>query len=173
MNSNSLRSLITVLILAGLTTVANAQFRDQQTSPFDYTGPVVKTQVEKQTGSWANLFNMKMSQSYSMSFASIGGQYQNINTFTNTMQFQFSDRLTGRMDVSLMHSPFGGSFNNSLYGNDVGAKLFIRNAQLDYQLSKNSHISIQFQQRPYSFGFGGPWGGGYYDNPFYDNRSTW
>lgn len=161
MKKLSVRLFLVAVGIFAIHSLSYAQFRDQLPSKYDYTGAVIKK--DDHVGSWANLFNMKMSQSYSMTFSSIGGQYQNINMFTNTMQFMFSDKLTGRLDVSLMHSPFGGSFSNNLYGNNIGAKIFIRNAELNYQLGPNSHITVQFQQHPYSMM--NPWSG-YYGNPY-------
>ncbi|MDX1637464.1 MAG: hypothetical protein R3281_05820 [Balneolaceae bacterium] len=137
--------LISVFLLSSVT--GYAQFREQLDEQ-NYSGPVVKEFQRPEPGNWSNLFNMKMSHSYSMNFMSFGGQYRNINAYTNHMDFFFSDRFTGELDISLMHSPFGQGFGNT--NNQLGANIVIRNAELNYQISDKSHISIQFQQHPYS-----------------------
>lgn len=150
MKQSGFASLLTVTLLMLTTTVSYGQFRED-VNKSDYSGPVVKQEQSPQPGSWSNLFNMQMSHSYSMNFMSYGGQYQNINAYTNTMNFFFTERLTGRLDISLLHSPFGNSYLNSgTGGNGMGAEILIRNAELNYEIGENSHITIQFQQHPYT-----------------------
>lgn len=97
-----------------------------------------------------------MSHSYSMNFGSYGGSYQNVNAYTNTMQFAFTDNLTGRLDVSFLHSPFGGSdFVNT--NNNLNGEIIVRNAELNYKISDNAHIRLQYQQLPSGYGFYNPY----------------
>lgn len=149
--------IFTIAIFALSSMVCYGQFRED-VNRGDYSGPVVQQQ-RPEPGDWSNLFNMKMSHSYSMSFMSMGGQYRNVNAYTNSMDFFFTDRLTGELDISLMHSPFGQGFsnNNNQMGMGMGMDVVIRNAELNYQIGEKSSISIQFQQHPY---------GGFGTNPF-------
>ncbi|MDR8394103.1 hypothetical protein NC796_23345 [Aliifodinibius sp. S!AR15-10] len=158
MNKTGLVLLFTLSIFVVTSAVSFAQFRDQ-VNRGDFSGPVVQQQ-RPEPGNWSNLFNMKMSHSYSMTFSSFGGQYRNVNAYTNSMDFFFTDRLTGELDISLMHSPFGQGFSNT--NNQLGANIVIRNAELNYQISDKSNISIQFQQHPYS-PYYSPFGGGPFD----------
>lgn len=141
--------------------VANAQLREHQSKSSDFTGPIVKERTG-QAGTFGNLFNMEMDHSYSMIFSSMGGRFQNINAYTNTMHFFFSDKLTGRLDLSLLHSPFGNSFMNN--SNSMGTEFVISNAELNYQLGERSNISIHFQQVP-AYGTN-PWGSSSFYDPF-------
>lgn len=151
--------LLTTALLFLAVTSGYAQFREDQLRSTDYTGSVIK---DRPAGNFGNLFNMEMSHSYSMMFGSYGGQYQNLNAYTNTMKFYFSDRLTGRLDLSLLHSPFGGNIMNGA-GNGFGTKFLIRNAELNYQINEKSSLHIQFQQIPsYGFNRRSP----FYRNPF-------
>jgi len=163
----SLVSIVLVLVL-GISTLSHAQLREQQTRSSDLMGPIVK-EDPSEGANLGNLFNMQMDHSYSMNFASWGGQMQTMNAYTNTMQFFFSEDLTGRVDLQLLHSPFGNSYmSNNNTGMDM--KFLIRNAELNYQISENSNISIQFQQVP-SYGIS-PWSTGFrnrsYHSPFQD-----
>lgn len=164
MKKSGLVPLLTVAFVLLASTVSYSQFRED-VNKSDYSGPVVREEQGPQPGNWSNLFNMEMSHSYSMNFMSYGGQFRNINAYTNTMNFFFTDRLTGRLDISLLHSPFGNSYLNSgSNGNGMGAEIMIRNAELNYEIGENSHITIQFQQQPYS-----PFGANPFDRYGYGN----
>ncbi|HKK45168.1 MAG TPA: hypothetical protein VJ964_06570 [Balneolaceae bacterium] len=159
-----------LLLILGISSVSTAQLRKNEGKPSDLMGPVTKTnQVDRSRGAnLGNLFNMTMDQSYSMMFSSFGGQLQNLNVYTNTMHFFFSPKLTGRVDLSVLHSPFGNSFLSNGKSNGLDARFMVQNAELDYQISDKSSISIHFQQLPsYGYGYGmSPWSNGYYRGPF-------
>lgn len=159
--------VLTILLLTvGIQSLALAQLRENADYSSELTGPVLKQDLSE-GARLSNLFNMQMDHSYSMMFSSFGGQMQNINAYTNTMRFFFSEKLTGRVDLSLLHSPFGNSYMPQNNGTNV--EFVIRNAELNYQISDNSHIRVQFQQRPTSYG---PWGlGRRYFSPYRSNFS--
>lgn len=159
--------LLLAFIFVGAS-ISYGQFRDQLRKSSDYTGSVIK-ENPSQGADWSNLFNMTMDHSYSMIFSSFGGQTQNINAYTNTMHFFFSDKLTGRLDVSMLHSPFGNSSFNNMDNNGIGADIIIRNAELNYQLSEKSNISLHFQQVP-SYGYGGLYGSPFHRNSAFDRN---
>lgn len=152
-----------IIFMLGISTLSQAQLRKDLTRPSDLTGPIVK-QNPSEGADLSNLFNMQMSHSYSMNFASYGGQFQNMNAYTNTMHFFFTEDLTGRVDLQLLHSPFGNSFMSN---NNTGMNMDfrVRNAELNYEISDNSNISIQFQQLP-NYGMN-PWSSRAYNNPFH------
>lgn len=149
---------------------AMAQLRGDISTPFDFQGPVIK-QGSATAGSVLNRFfnSITMSHSYSMSMGSVGGSYQSLNAYTNTIQMNLTDNLDARVDVSFLHSPFGGS--NNMYGfNQNQPRIILNNAELNYKFSENSHIQLRFQQTPASFGYGfGPHRYGRYNsfNPWY------
>lgn len=160
-----------VLLLMGISSISHAQLRENRSNSSELMGPIVKQNDPSEGANLSNLFNMRMDHSYSMMFSSFGsGNYHNVNAYTNTMHFFFSEDLTGRVDLSLLHSPFGSSFmpNN----NGMNTEFIIRNAELNYQVSDRSNIRIQFQQLP---GYGlDPWSSGMYQrpfgNPYYDRN---
>lgn len=167
MKKNAFISAVTlgVLLIFGLTSISFAQLRENVGNDAALSGPTIK-QNPSEGADLSNLFNMQMDHSYSMMFSNFGGQMQNMNAYTNTMHFFFTDDLTGRLDVSMLHSPFG----NSVMGNDnaMDSQIMIRNAELNYQIGENSNIRFQFQQVP---GYGmnpygmSPWSG-YQRSPF-------
>lgn len=147
--------LLLISIMLGSFSYSQAQLRDDQHKNSDYSGPIVKQTDPSVGGDWGNLFNMKMSHSYSVNFGSFGGNMQNFNAYTNTMQFFFSEKLTGRVDLSLIHSPFG---NNNLNGfnADQEVQFILQNAELNYQLSEKASLHLRVNQYPsgYYQGFG-------------------
>lgn len=152
-------ALLTLLLLS---TTANAQLRDELSSPYDYSGPIVKNEAQTVQGGLNRFFNsIEMSHSYEMSFNSFGGNFQNMNAYTNTLTFALSPDLQGRVDISFLHSPFGG--NAAMGQNSFNNQVIIRNAELNYRISDKAFIRVQYQQLPRGYGFN-PYEYGY--NPF-------
>lgn len=144
--------LLSLFLALGFSTLAEAQYRENLNQSSDYTGAVIKSDRSSQSGEWMDMLNMTMGHSYSMTFSNLGGQFQNLNAYTNHMTFGLSEDLTGYLDVSFLHSPFGNSFMNAGSGFDnLGSRIMIDRAQLDYQISPNANLSIQFSQRPYYY----------------------
>lgn len=152
--------LLIALIFFSLTLIAEAQLRkDLIPQTEEVSATWMHEGKQHSPGSWMNLLNMTMSHSYSMSFSNFGGQMQNLNAYTNHMFFDISDRLNAQVDVSLLHSPFGNSYMNN---DNLSTQIIIDQARLDFKLSSNSSISVQFSQRPSYYGYN-PFGyGGYY-----------
>lgn len=139
----------TGILVIGLVFVQNAaygQFRDKAPTGFDYTGNIIR-QNNSSNKNFLDIAHMTMHQSLDFSVGTIGGNVFNENLFTNSMLFDFTPRLTGRMDVSLSMSPFS---NNFMTGNKKAA-VFIRNADLNYQIGEHGDISIHFSQNPYGY----------------------
>lgn len=145
-----------------------AQLRSDVPSPYIITNPtLIQNRVASETKNAFGLANFTMGHSYEMSFGSFGGQAYNQNMYTNTMLLGFNDRLTGRLDVSLAHSPFG----DNLPGMSNGAQIFVRNAMLNYALGENSNITLQFQQNPSGMGiFGNQYGNSFGAYPYMNSR---
>lgn len=150
---------LSVLFSLFLAVQVNAQLREDALRNRSPHNSIVNTKAPTVQNGLNNFFknNVTMSHSYSMNFGSYGGSFQNVNAYTNTLQFAFSPQLTGRLDVSFLHSPFGQSGLMDT-NNNLGGEILIRNAELNYQLGKNTHISLQYQQLPAAYGFYNPYG---------------
>ncbi|MEX0944379.1 MAG: hypothetical protein WD513_01005 [Balneolaceae bacterium] len=156
-------SLITILLFS-MTLVAEAQLRSDLTHQHEeYSATLMHNSHQNSPGSWMNLLNMTMGHSYSMSFSNFGGQMQNLNAYTNHMFFDVSDRMNAQLDVSVLHSPFGNSFMNN---DHLGTKIIIDQARVNFRLSENSSISLQFSQRPAYYGYNSPYGYGGFNSPY-------
>lgn len=157
---------ISAIFIAG----ANAQLREDLNGYYDYTGPLINQSAPTVDSGLDKFFrSITMSHSYNMSFSSFGGNYQNVNAYTNTMQFAITPKLDGRVDISFLHSPFGG--NQSFSGAPgFQNQVIIRNAELNYKISDKAFIRIQYQQLPRQYGFS-PYGYNRFDR--YRNNWMW
>ncbi len=140
-----------------------AQFVNQVPRSGDWTGSIVKTDLDQKN--LLGRFGFSMNHSYEMSFTNFGGQSYNQNMYTNTMFLRFSDRMQARVDLSLAHSPFGNGLMTQ--GNDV--RFLVRNAELNYKLGEKSQVSLQFSQMPNAY-YGGPYDRYGMGNTFYRNN---
>ncbi len=137
-----------------------AQFRDQIASGQIYESVVTHTDGGSLFADWLRNMNMSMSHSYSMSFGSVNGSFQNLNAYTNTVSMQFSEKLSGQVALSFLHSPFGTSapgmqqgFQQGMHSSGIGNRIIVDHARLDYKLGENTSIRFEFSQRPYYGGF--------------------
>lgn len=150
-----------VLIALICVETSSAQFKASAPSPYHNTGNVIKVEQNQPMGGLQNFFNMKMSHSYEATFSSYNGQFANLNMYTNTMMFSFTPKLTGRLDLAFAHSPFGNGYPG-MQNQQNNSQFLIRNAEINYQFSKNTNISFSYQELPYGSG----WGMGYGNNQY-------
>jgi len=86
-----------------------------------------------------------MQHSYSMSYASIGGNGYTQGLYLNTMTYQFAMPLSVSLQFGMANNPFQGAKTASILQNGF----FISGAQVRYQPWKNTVLQLNFQQRPY------------------------
>lgn len=156
--------LIGFVILLGVTVPAQAQLRADvsaavQRAPMRLYNPG--------TGfSLSDLFSPKhfrMQHSYEMSMSTFGGASYSLGIYTNSMLWQFSNKLAARVDIGIAHSPFGGSL-----GLKRRPQIFLRNAEIAYRPRENMLFQLTVRQSPYGY-FMAPYG--YY--PFRGARGAW
>lgn len=139
-------SLFVLLVVLGVSLPAQAQLRDH----------VQSRQAEARLyGSDAPMFalnrlfspeHFKMGHSYEMSFGSFGNGVSSLGMYTNSMMFQFNQKLAARVDVSFAHSPFG---SNNVMGQSNQGQVFLRNAEVAYRPSEKVHLHLSVRQSPY------------------------
>jgi hypothetical protein len=151
--------IIIVLIMSSL---SFAQFKDKDnestfTSGFTNNSP---------SGFFTGFFNpssFQMHHSIGVSYASFGKAGVALSTYTNSMALRLSENLNIEVDASLVASPyssFGQKHQDEING------IYLTRAQLNYKISKNSRLSIQyFHPAP------GMYYNGYYNSSsFFNNR---
>jgi hypothetical protein len=156
----------TVLVIAALvawisaTQPANAQYRRDVPAET----PPAKVYNEGPRFSLDRLFSpeyFQMHHSYELSFGSYGGG-MSLGEYTNTMLWRFSPKVAARLDVGLLHTPFGaGPGMNLPNGQQSYSKLYLKNAEIAYRPTQNMAIHLSVRQSPYGY-YLSPYGYPYY-----------
>lgn len=90
---------------------------------------------------------LTMHHNLSMAYTSFGGTDLVVNTYLNTMQYQFSEEFLLTTKLGIMTSPY-----NSLPGENALTKSqFFGGAELRYKPSENTVISLSFESTPYYY----------------------
>lgn len=143
------RILFLFLILGATAAAAHAQLRQNAPSPYHWTGAVTKPIGQTSPNSTVSplLRQVRMSHSYEMTMGSFGGQMYNRNYYTNTLMLDFTEKMTGRVDVAFAHSPFGNGMMMS-----QGPQVYLRNAEFQYRFSERAVFQVSFRHEPGGFG---------------------
>ena len=150
-------SLLCLVIMLSVMQPAQAQLRETDSRP----APAALYDDGSTAGSLLNtLFSdehFRMSHAYEMSMSRFGGNSASLGMYTNSMMWQFNEQWAARVDVSLSHSPFGGS---NAFANEQDARVFLRNAEVAYRPSENMEFRFQMRQSPYG-SYMSPYGAAY------------
>jgi len=152
---------------------ASAQFQKDVPSPtIQSSQTIFAPPSEFSIGSFlGNLFDgnqFQMHHSYTLSYNSLLGN--TTGEYVNTMIYKFDAPVVLRADIGVMHQPFGASQRQLQYGfrqNDFSG-IYLKNAQILWQPTKNMTISAAYQQVPPGQWFNqmGFWGNGFGFNRF-------
>jgi hypothetical protein len=99
---------------------------------------------------------LHMSQSYQMSYMSIGGKGYSQGVYLNTLTYDFSIPLTMAVQWGIAHQPLSGIGTSPL----LNSGPFLSGAQLYYRPTKNTSIRLEFSQYPLGY------------DSWYDRRSA-
>ena len=139
----------------GLSVPAQAQLRQDVISE---TAPA-KLYEQSGAGFSLNKFfspaHFKMSHSVEFSAGSFAGQTTSLGMYTNTMMWQFNQKLAARVDVAVAYSPQNNV--GSLTGSGNNARVFLRNAEVVYRPTEKSRLHLSFRQSPYG-AYASPYG---------------
>jgi len=140
----------------------SAQFKTKEIDEPPVSQSFIRSDDSGLLFGWFNPSNLKMTQSYSLSYQTFGQNGFALGVYTNSLSYQISNPLSLQMDVSVMHSPYssmGSDFSKSLSG------IYLTRAELNYRPSENTLFQVQFRQLPaalyyggYGFGGGSYWG---------------
>ena len=159
-------SLLVLVAFLGLAVPAQAQFREAvQENP----SPARLYDANGAMGFVLNkLFNpsvFRMSHSVEMSAGSYGGNSYSMGMYTNTMAWQFSNKLAARVDMSVAYSPHNEAASSLGFG-EQKPRVFLRNAEIAWRPSEKFQLHLQVRQSPYGsymspYGQYSPYGYGY------------
>ena len=157
--------VLCLVALLGVSLPVQAQLRqDAQTAP----APVRLYDQGGSTFSLNKFFSpavFKMGHSVEMTAGSFGGTASSLAMYTNSMQWQFSDKLAARVDMSVAYSPLNNSPASSLTGNNSNGRVFLRNAEIAYKPLENMELHLSFRQSPYGM-YASPYGYSPYGNRY-------
>ncbi len=169
-------TLLLLIVFLGVTTPAEAQLRTDVRSA---NAPV---KLYDQGGSAFSLNkyfspeHFRMSHSVEFSTSSFNGG-SSMGMYTNSMMWQFSQKLAARVDVGVAYSPNAQGFGQSNKLNlNNGPQVFLRNAEIAYRPSENVQFHLSVRQSPYGqyaspYGYYGHRGGGHFQAAFgHDQR---
>lgn len=166
-------SVLLILLLLGTSTVFAQKREDLRVQ-----SPTVQLYDQAPAFSLDKLFSpehFRLSHSYELSYGNIGGSGLTTGMYTAGLNWHFNNKLAARLDVGMLHTPFGtGDFATALGGKDSYSSIFVRNAEIAYRPTENSMIHLSFRQLPMgaygygAYGYGSPYGYmdryGYYRN---------
>ena len=149
----------TLMILLLTTSILFSQFKDKRNIP-EITGGVTNNSPSSFLTDFFSPQNFYMHHSLSVSYSAFAGNGVALTTYINSMGFKLSENLQLEIDASLVASPyssFGAEHQKSING------IYLNRAALNYKISKNSKLSIQYFHMPVGMYYGHyP----YYNSPF-------
>jgi len=161
-----MRKVIGLLIVVGLAVSVSAQFKSTSYSP-----GIRQSFIQPSGGGLLNGLldpsRMTMSQSYSMAYASSGGNGFMQGLYLNNIRYRLSNPVMLDLQLGYLHTPYnsyGGGFNGEMNGEFVGG------ATLTYKPSNNVAFSVGFSRAPmYSSPYGyNPYG--YYPGYWFNDN---
>ncbi len=124
-------------------------------SSFAQYKPIDKKKTDNTNRTTDNLilgiFNPKnFTMKHSFGLSMMNSSYGNVSlaSYTNSMNYKFSDKLNISADVSMQYSPYASSSLGKSYSTDLQNSLsgiYLSRASLDYKLSDNSSIKVEFR----------------------------
>jgi len=130
----------------------------------DFSNILVKQNNPNSVFSFLDPSKLKMSHSVSMSYSAFGGESIVMNTYINTIDYQFNDQLSLRTNLGIMGSPYNSMPNNAF----LNDQHFFGGAELKYKPSDNTILSLSFQSLPYSYYRPSIWNSRYINSGFSD-----
>ena len=152
-----MKKLFTILIFASIVLSVNAQFKEDVNNQPSIKEGILSPELSNNIFGFIDLSKFSMHHSFSMSYSAFAGQGVSLGTYTNSLRYDASDRLNFEVDASIVNSPYntlGDGFTKSING------IYLSRAAVNYKLSENSRISLEFRQGP------GAYYNSYY-NPYY------
>lgn len=172
--SNSVLLIISIVMVVNTAAFEHlkAQLRSDQTSIYEYSGPLFRPnpsdQARQARVGFLHGISKRISMNHSLEFTagSFGGEGFVQNMYTNSLFFQISPKWDTRLDASIAYSPTQHSFFNAT-GFKNQPRFLIRDAEINYRPNPRTRLHLSFSQDPFymssRYGFLGT-------NPFYSNR---
>ncbi len=147
---------IILIIIVLVTSISQAQYRDDLNKQADIRSGIVKNNSFGSILGFINPDNFSMQHSFGLSYSAFGGiGGMAMGVYTNSMSYKFSDRLNLETDISIVNSPYN-SFDKDFSKQING--VYLSRVQMTYKPTDNMNIILQYRQipggiySPYSYG---------------------
>ena len=136
------------LILVAATATLSAQFKSQIENEGRVSDGLLNQSAPSLLFGWFDPSKFQMHHSIDFTYTTMGGQGMSLGTYTNSMLYQFSDKLDARADLSLSYSPTN-SFSTFGKKNDLSS-VYLSRAQVSYRPWENVSLMVQYRALPYN-----------------------
>ncbi len=122
--------------------ILSAQFKAQEK-----TTDIGKAIAAPATNLFLGIFNpdkFHMSHSFSMSYFTLGGHGVMLNSYVNTIDYQFNPALSMRLNLGLMNSPYNSLPNSPA----LNRTQFFGSGELEYRARDNMSIKVGVNVSP-------------------------
>lgn len=137
------RYLLILAIFSLVPSMIFAQLKKDLKQP-DFTTVLTQPSNPYSLFSFIDPSKLKMSHSASMSYMSVGGESIIMNSYVNTIDYQFNDQLSLRTNLGIMASPYN-TLPNISYLNE---QQIFGGAELNYKPGENTLLSLRFEYLP-------------------------
>ena len=157
-----------ILIFVLTVSISYGQFKDSGNSPDIKSGILNRGGSAESIFGFINPNNFSMHHTFDLSYSTFGGSNgMALGVYTNSMMYQFSDRLNLQTDISVVNSPyntFGNDFSKQING------VYLSRAQLNFKAFDNMNIMVEYQHNPMGYYSPFYYGGfsPFYRSSFYD-----
>ncbi len=142
MNRFFIKSIITLLFIF-IPVAGFSQLKKDVEKP-DFTTMLSKPSTDFLFG-FLDPNKMHMNHSFSMSYSTMAGEGMMLNSYTNMINYQYSENLLLTTELGLLTSPYNTYQDES----DLGKPKFFGGAELTYKMSENSSLSLKVESKPY------------------------
>jgi hypothetical protein len=156
---NKFKYLLTIVLI--LPVLSFGQLKKDLKQP-DFSNVLTQPSNPASVFSFLDPSKLKMGHSVSMSYSSFGGESVVMNSYMNTIDYQFNDQLSLRTNIGIMASPYNSMPNNSYLNNQQ----FFGGAELNYRPSKDMFLSLKFESMPYNYYRPSLWDSRYFNSGF-------
>jgi hypothetical protein len=144
----TMRLGVLVVLLAGCVACAPAQLKTQAVQEARVPDALAQGSAPMFLFGWFDPTKFSMRQSVDFSYATMGGQGVSLGTYTNSMMYEFSEKLNMQADLSLSYSPYNSFSTFNGRKNDLSG-LTLSRAQVNYRPWENVIFQVQYRQIPY------------------------
>jgi hypothetical protein len=138
---------ILLIIFISIPLLAHGQLKKDADDKINISNVLSSSLLNKSYLGLLDPNKLKMSHAISMSYFSLGGYGAMVNTYINTIQYKFSEKLLLTTKLGIMNSPYNSLPNSSFLNNSQ----FFGGAELKYSPSDNSSIFLRFESNPYLY----------------------